>query len=152
MYEMKDTPTEERMQTKSLNELLGDLFLDEDQARSAARYFQEAKNDSALLGRLQRGLDELSTPRTSQWELEEIYQMFMAFLGEEHCRVIDRRRIAAKGQKKTPAQQAAVAKAGRISAARRRGQPRSQATKDRIAETLRTRRAAERALDQTAGD
>lgn len=139
------------MQTKSLNEMLGDLFLDEDQARSAARYFQEAKGDPTLLSRLQRGLDELSALCASQWELEEVYQMFMAFLGEEHCRVIDRRRIAAKGQKKTLAQQAAVAKAGRVSAARRRGKPRSQATKDKIAETLRTRRAAERALDQTAG-
>lgn len=139
------------MQTKSLNELMGGL-LNEEQARSAAGYFREAKSDPGLLVRLHQGLDELSKLHTSQWELEDVYEMFMAFLGEEHCRVIDRRRVSAKGQKGTPAQRAAVAKAAQVSAAKRRGQPRSQAIKDKIRATLQTRHTAAKALDQAAGE
>ena len=110
----------------------------------------DLKQDDQLITRL---IDELNTLKhTSDKDMHAVYRTLCAFIADEHNRVIDRRRISARGQKQTPAQRAAVAKAAQVSAAKRRGQPRSQATKDKIRATLQTRHVAARALDQATGE
>lgn len=110
----------------------------------------DLKQDDQLITRLIYGLRTLKY--TSDKEMYAVYQTLCAFIADEHNRVIDRRRISARGQKQTPAQRAAVAKAAQVSAAKRRGQPRSQAVKDKIRATLQTRHTAARALDQATGE